>query len=207
MQCHECKRELDPTEPIWLHWRPQSEDAKSRSNTARLVSICEPCRPRVTENKFVLGKRRREGAAVNWELRDLDHTPRVYASPKLPMKQCEACDRPMGMERRMVGTQRWRCSPECRHARSPRPTYEQACTICGNTFTARRDDAETCSSACRQKSYRRRRAAARDMTLPHVLRRSSADVEAINRPDDLDAAADLNPARSKLLAALVRRSG
>ena len=119
------------------------------------------------------------------------------------MGHCEICNRPMGMEWRMSGAQRWRCSRECRQARTPRPTYEQACTICGATFTARRDDAETCSSACRQKAYRQRRAAGRDFTSPtsgyQLDPAIIADIDALARTDDLDAA------RSKLLAALVRR--
>jgi formylmethanofuran dehydrogenase subunit E len=34
----------------------------------------------------------------------------------------------------------------------------KACEVCGEEFTAKRVDAKTCSPACKQKAYRRRRA-------------------------------------------------
>jgi len=37
---------------------------------------------------------------------------------------------------------------------------EKVCGVCGEEFTAKRVDAKTCSPACKQKAYRRRRAAA-----------------------------------------------
>lgn len=165
MKCDECERELEPAEPIWLHWKPQGEDAKNRTNdygtmrtTARLVSICEPCRPLVHRGKFVLGLMRKAIAAGALEIMDAGFGDLVHKSPDLPMKPCEICGRSMGMEWRMVGTQRWRCSWDCRRARQPRPIYKQTCVICHTAFTARRDDAKTCSPACRQKAYRQRAA-------------------------------------------------
>jgi hypothetical protein len=35
---------------------------------------------------------------------------------------------------------------------------EKVCEVCGEEFTATRRDAKTCSPACKQKAYRRRRA-------------------------------------------------
>jgi endogenous inhibitor of DNA gyrase (YacG/DUF329 family) len=36
----------------------------------------------------------------------------------------------------------------------------KTCEVCGEEFTAKRVDAKTCSPACKQKAYRRRRARA-----------------------------------------------
>jgi hypothetical protein len=71
---------------------------------------------------------------------------------------CETCGRPVGMARRP--SHHVFCSARCRWrwgnaahraARLPKP-----CAVCGTPFTARRD-AMTCSAACRQRAYRRRR--------------------------------------------------
>jgi predicted nucleic acid-binding Zn ribbon protein len=35
---------------------------------------------------------------------------------------------------------------------------QKVCEVCGEEFTAKRVDAKTCSPACKQKAYRRRRA-------------------------------------------------
>jgi hypothetical protein len=79
---------------------------------------------------------------------------------------CGGCDRPL-----YVGVHRRRgvhfyCSEVCRHeGRRKREREARAvssevhhptCTVCGQTFTAARSDAKTCSNACRQKAYRDR---------------------------------------------------
>jgi predicted nucleic acid-binding Zn ribbon protein len=57
------------------------------------------------------------------------------------------------------------CSGRCRglhynHVRGERGARarEKVCGVCGEEFTAKRVDAKTCSPACKQKAYRRRRA-------------------------------------------------
>jgi predicted nucleic acid-binding Zn ribbon protein len=61
------------------------------------------------------------------------------------------------------------CSERCRDVALKRraarlrrlngePTPDTICTVCGNPFIARRFNALTCSPACRQKQYRRRKA-------------------------------------------------
>jgi hypothetical protein len=56
----------------------------------------------------------------------------------------------------------WTCSPRC-YARKQRKGNRwkgRTCEVCGEAFTSARADASTCSSACRQKRYRRSRAGA-----------------------------------------------
>jgi hypothetical protein len=56
------------------------------------------------------------------------------------------------------------CSEACRSEHRKRPArekrrvgLEKVCGECGKQFTASRSDAKTCSPACKQKAYRRKR--------------------------------------------------
>jgi hypothetical protein len=51
----------------------------------------------------------------------------------------------------------WTCHNTARNERAAR-AREKVCEVCGQSFTATRRDAKTCSPACKQKAYRRRRA-------------------------------------------------
>jgi hypothetical protein len=78
-------------------------------------------------------------------------------------RACVACGRKVVLERRR-GRMRVFCSPWCEgtyynRRRSKREQYlrEKVCEVCGEEFTATRRDAKTCSPACKQKAYRRRK--------------------------------------------------
>lgn len=79
---------------------------------------------------------------------------------------CATCQRPIVF--RESGRDFWRdrvfCSDRCRwtfynRQRDERNAQarEKVCESCGEPFTATRADAKTCSAACKQKAYRRRR--------------------------------------------------
>ena len=77
---------------------------------------------------------------------------------------CAHCERPMVSRLALSTLQRTLCSDSCRRAyqnqvRKERRTEERkkVCEICGEEFTATRRDQKTCSKACKQKAYRRRK--------------------------------------------------
>jgi len=77
---------------------------------------------------------------------------------------CAACGRSMSREKyRRPGPLRRTCSERChraaRRARRRRGQVdEKTCPVCDEVFSGTRADQVTCSPACRQKAYRRRRA-------------------------------------------------
>lgn len=81
-----------------------------------------------------------------------------------PPWTCAICQRPVGGRRRPRGrvccseTCRWRWYNAQRKARAA-PERLKVCRACGQSFQARRRDATTCSSACRQRAYRQRQGA------------------------------------------------
>lgn len=97
--------------------------------------------------------------------------------PAPALRPCESCGRPVSRRagRREVSGRhigRWvtpahACSDRCLHALydARRPTRTEAgaarahktCPVCGEAFDGTRRDQVTCSPACRQKAYRRRR--------------------------------------------------
>jgi len=73
---------------------------------------------------------------------------------------CPHCGRPI-YRRRWTGRRfccdRCRClAASARRSASSRAQRTKPCDVCGRSFTAPRDDAITCSAACRQRAYRRR---------------------------------------------------
>jgi hypothetical protein len=80
-------------------------------------------------------------------------------------RPCVTCGRPVFRDRAYV-RKYVACCDGCRKANHNRVRRERrrarardgkACDVCGESFTATRADAKTCSSACKQKAYRRRR--------------------------------------------------
>jgi hypothetical protein len=80
------------------------------------------------------------------------------------------------------------CSEQCRdlalqrraarqRRRSGQPIPDTICAVCGNPFTARRFDALTCSPACRQKQYRRRKSVTENDAGPNVASGASVTPE------------------------------
>ena len=117
--------------------------------------------------------------------------------PRVPIHQyeygrarpCEGCGRPVAWETRIKPRRRNICSDHCgwtvaNRRRSARSAVlrRKVCATCGVGFTGGRRDAVTCSSACRQKSYRQR--SARHDSAPAPLPVSIGDEGAISDADN-----------------------
>ena len=83
----------------------------------------------------------------------------------LPTEECGGCGRPVTYRPSRRGRLYAFCSGRCKdrwyyrvRSRSAVQAKVTACAACGQHFVATRRDAATCSSACRQRKYRRRRA-------------------------------------------------
>jgi hypothetical protein len=83
-----------------------------------------------------------------------------------PIERCAGCGCPVCYTRRSWRRRRWAlCSTCCEYVAGNRRRAERLaearlmeCAVCGERFQPARSDAITCSSACRQRAYRRRRA-------------------------------------------------
>jgi len=77
---------------------------------------------------------------------------------------CAHCGRPTIRDLGHRNRKHTFCSQPCESAyhnhRKRKPKERKLCEVCGEEFTAKRVDAKTCSQACKQKAYRRRRASA-----------------------------------------------
>jgi hypothetical protein len=82
----------------------------------------------------------------------------------LPPFQCSHCSRPViRTTPPRKGTRYFACGIECRQAMHnanyrrwhPRSRIEQQCPSCGKVFTPKRSDTIHCSTACKQRAYRR----------------------------------------------------
>jgi hypothetical protein len=80
------------------------------------------------------------------------------------MQLCAHCERPMVSPLDLSALRRMFCSDSCKEAyhdqlRKEKRAEERKklCEVCGETFTASRRDAKTCSAGCKQKAYRRRK--------------------------------------------------
>jgi hypothetical protein len=72
--------------------------------------------------------------------------------------RCEGCGRPM-VAWFHHARRRWTCSERCaKRAQRGRSLTDRECEECGATYTPSRSDARYCSSPCRQRSYRARKA-------------------------------------------------
>ena len=80
---------------------------------------------------------------------------------------CASCGRQVAIQIDWVQRKRVTCSDECKNradtlarvaarASSEAARRQKVCIVCGDSFTATRADAKTCSLACKQKHYRRR---------------------------------------------------
>jgi hypothetical protein len=128
-----------------------------------LLPFCEPCADaRLAPARAALVEAMRRGDRMG-----ADEAARTTTC-ELPAP-CEACGRVV------IRQSEWRhrrhvvCSTDCGDAiynqvairaakdRGPKVRGPRPCAVCGETFVPRRADAITCSSACRQKAYRKRR--------------------------------------------------
>lgn len=91
------------------------------------------------------------------------YNPRLDRCERRP---CDTCERLVVW--RFTGRDHYRrhvfCSERCQWtyyntARNERAACarEKVCEACGQSFTATRRDAKTCSAACKQKAYRQRK--------------------------------------------------
>jgi len=144
--CGCCGRELSPEEPasfgakVYVGVRPLSwgQDRKPR--------ICEPRYMRTV----LCGS-----CAPEW------------LSPEredVITQLCGHCERPMVSHLKRSELRRMFCSDSCQHNYHNRlrkekraEAREKVCEVCGEEFTANRQDAKTCSAGCKQKAYRRRK--------------------------------------------------
>ena len=103
-----------------------------------------------------------EGCAPKYMKRDYD----PYGLRSYLTEPCDTCSRLVVFE--ATGRDHYRrhvfCCERCRWtyyntARNERAAQarEKACEVCGESFTATRTDARTCSPACKQKAYRQRK--------------------------------------------------
>ena len=77
---------------------------------------------------------------------------------------CAHCERPMVSRLKLSELGNVFCSYPCKRAYYDRVREEKmaekrkkVCEVCGEEFTATRQDAKTCSPGCKQKAYRRRK--------------------------------------------------
>jgi predicted nucleic acid-binding Zn ribbon protein len=77
---------------------------------------------------------------------------------------CAHCERPMVSRLELSALRNTFCSDHCKLAYQDQRRREKraeerkkVCEVCGETFTATRRDAKTCSDACRMKASRRRK--------------------------------------------------
>ena len=128
--CGRCKCRIKPGQPMIWQWRH-----------GRSVPLCLRCHR--TKHKGVYAGR----------LAESDQRP------------CEVCARPMYLDgfRWVTSRQPLTCSYQCNYRRKlkhqlARKRVEHAtvaCVVCGEMFTQRRRDAQTCGNRCRQKLFRR----------------------------------------------------
>ena len=129
--CGACGRILAPGEPVW--------------------------RPRIS-----LGRSLLSGAWGHWQIVPVcaECTP-IQGEPARP---CQGCGRPVHDEWRLPPREHVSCCDACEpkakaaSARAKRAKKREGtvCVSCGKSFTPSRNDAEYCSSVCRQRAYRRR---------------------------------------------------
>ncbi len=145
--CAKCGGDLGPQEPVyiacvWAGYLPLGGYSR------RYAPTCAGCAPSTMKGE---GPR---------------YAPRLDRCERLP---CDTCERPVVWRptRRDYYRRHVFCCERCqwtyhngaRNARNAR-AREKVCEVCEEPFTAARRDAKTCSPACKQKAYRRRKGAA-----------------------------------------------
>jgi hypothetical protein len=139
--CFGCDRPLRPKEPVWLVAVDTGRGWRGRT-WYETTPHCQACyRAWYSESPW-----------------------RKKLTPREDGSKCPTCGRTViaGRERRKRAGKRGlfccaRCRWACHNARRSGPAArEKTCAVCGVAFTAPRNDAVTCSPACRQKAYRQR---------------------------------------------------
>ncbi len=140
--CGKCGRDLRPGEPVYVSCVWAGYSVFVGAFTRRYAPVCEGCAPR-----------------------SMKRAGDPYGFTRYVAESCDTCGRLVTFE--ATGRDRYRrhvfCSGRCRWtyyntARNERNARrrEKDCEVCGVRFTAQRQDAKTCSAACKQKAYRQR---------------------------------------------------
>ena len=145
--CGSCGRELSPEEPAYFDAHIYAGMELLRWNRIDKPRICEPR----YERTVLCGS-----CAPEWLAPDRDD---------VTTQLCAHCERPMVRRLRLSELNRMFCSNACKQAYRNRLREEkraeerkQVCEVCDEEFfTTRPDVAKTCSNACKQKAYRRRK--------------------------------------------------
>ncbi len=156
--CEQCSRKLRADEPAVVRgWTRMVGIATYTDGTQGLYTFvkdhgarCVGCANlrRVSERvwQFVFEYKGRERAAT------------LYRE-----EPCAECGRPTIRFQQHFNRKHTFCCEPCEVAfhnhRRRKPKEEKVCEVCGEEFTANRADAKTCSPACKQKAYRRRKGA------------------------------------------------
>jgi hypothetical protein len=143
-QCAECGRALAANAPVWrarlpLGWGRPGRPGVHPGMRYAIAPVCARCKPR---GGFLF----------------------------LPAQPCITCGRPVHDDDTLLARKWTICCEACaRVARlaAARQRRSEArgtrkCDICGETFEPTRTDARFCSSICRQRAYRRRKAVTDD---------------------------------------------
>lgn len=143
--CSKCGRGLKTDEAVYIAVVWAGHRPLTGTYGRHYGPVCEGCAP-----PYMKG----EGRYYN---------PRI---DRCEQRSCDTCERPVVWKssRRDYYRRHVFCSERCQWsyyntARNERAAHarEKVCEVCNETFTAARRDAKTCSSACKQKAYRRRK--------------------------------------------------
>jgi hypothetical protein len=158
LHCPNCNAPLGERGPVVV-WYRESEGGPVGGVGYRQVRGCAACM-----DEGYHAERRRRGLTIRAFLRHL-----TREEPHVRETECYGCMRPVFVitdtKHTTPYTRPIYCSKECRDA--PVAVLKR-CESCGKRFTPTRSDAKTCSSACRQRAYRARRAAASIHELPRI---------------------------------------
>ena len=161
MQCDRCHRELAEDAPVYFCYRSCHRANFSGARTTKL--FCENCAPHDhhpvpgVDFYYLPGETTQDAIGRNFGNR-----PAVNS--RYRAAACENCGRMVTAPRSLL-RKHWVCSRDCRKALRLRQQREarkkrregMICDVCGTAFAPTRSDARTCSSACRQLTYRRRK--------------------------------------------------
>ncbi len=146
--CGQCGRRIEDGAPVYIAPKLYTGIAVLvRLPNFHRAPVCADCAPGdITERKTTYG----------------DHAYNVHVD-----EPCGSCGRPVVLKttyglynrrRRFFCCERcqWTYYNTARNERAAR-AREKVCEVCGESFTAARADARTCSPACKQKAYRQRK--------------------------------------------------
>jgi hypothetical protein len=155
--CENCNAPLGPSDPcvVWYHQRQGELHYSVGYGAVRGCMACaddgwaEEVKSRPFSLRAALGVLSGKG-------------------PYLREAYCERCGRRIIFATQTKYPEPYRriayCSEACKEVRAA--ARQKTCEVCTGAFTATRRDAKTCSGACKQKAYRRRKAEAHSSARP-----------------------------------------